>query len=90
MSRRLLLVLAIGAALLAPEASLACAVCAGSDMVESRHAFLWTTLLLSVLPPAMVGGLVWWVWRRTRSEREPAVAPVPAWQPVASELYPPH
>ena len=51
---------------LAPGAASACSVCfAGEE--ESRSAFIWTALLLSVLPPGMVGGMVWWIWRRSRA-----------------------
>lgn len=53
------------AALALPGAAAACAVCAGGGE-ESRSAFIWTTVMLSVLPPAMVGGLVWWLWRLHR------------------------
>ena len=46
-----------------PEMAGACAVCfSGRD--ETRAAFLATTLLLSVLPLAMVGALVFWLRRR--------------------------
>jgi len=60
------------AAALLPESAPACAVCAGGGE-ESRTAFIVTTVGMSVLPPAMVGALVWWIWRRTR-ERETAGA----------------
>lgn len=59
-------------ALALPELAAACSVCAGGGE-ESRDAFIWTAVLLSVLPPGMVGGLVWWLWRlhrqREQSER---------------------
>lgn len=49
--------------LLAPETAGACTVCfSGRD--ETRAAFLATTLLLSVLPLAMIGALVFWLRRR--------------------------
>lgn len=63
---------AFGVALLAlalPELASACSVCAGGGE-ESRDAFIWTTVMLSVLPPAMVGGLVWWLWRLHRQRAE--------------------
>ena len=48
-----------------PDAAAACSVCyAGAE--ESRKAFLFTTVLLSVLPLAMIGALAWWVWRSAR------------------------
>ncbi len=50
---------------LLPEAAAACAVCYGGGE-ESRNAFILTTVLLSVLPLAMIGSLGWWIWRRVR------------------------
>jgi heme/copper-type cytochrome/quinol oxidase subunit 2 len=48
-----------------PDAAAACSVCyAGAE--ESRKAFLFTTVLLSVLPLGMIGALAWWVWRTAR------------------------
>jgi hypothetical protein len=62
-------------ALAAPEAARACSVCGAGRDDETRVAFLVTTLFLSVLPLAMVGGLLAWVrWRlrrRSEGEREP-------------------
>lgn len=57
-----------------PAWAAACAVCAPGDE-ESRSAFIWTTVFLSVLPPGMVGGLVWWLWRQHR-QREQSGDPV--------------
>jgi hypothetical protein len=51
-------------ALLTPEIAAACSVCfSGRD--ETRAAFLATTVLLSALPLAMVGSLVFWLYRRS-------------------------
>ena len=53
-------------AVLTPDAALACSVCyAGAE--ESRKAFLFTTVLLSLLPIGMIGTLAWWVWRHARA-----------------------
>jgi hypothetical protein len=63
-----------GLALLAlPRAASACAVCfSGPD--ETRGAFLSTTVGMSVLPLALVGGIIWWLRRQVKSaEREEAV-----------------
>jgi hypothetical protein len=60
-----------------PEAASACSVCYGGAE-ESRKAFLFTTVLLSMLPIAMLGTLGWWV---SRCNRE-AEAPLP---PLAAE-----
>ena len=54
-----------------PGWAAACAVCAPGDE-ESRSAFIWTTVMLSVLPPGMVGGLVWWLWRQHRERAQSA------------------
>jgi hypothetical protein len=59
------LALAWFATALLPEAAAACAACYGGAE-ESRKAFLFTTLLLSLLPVSMFGALGWWVWRRAR------------------------
>ena len=53
------------AVLLLPESAAACSVCYGGAE-ESRKAFLFTTVLLSLLPIGMIGGFGWWVWRRLR------------------------
>lgn len=44
---------------------LACATCFSGD---GRGAFLATTALLSLLPLALIGGGVWWVYRQHVSE----------------------
>jgi heme/copper-type cytochrome/quinol oxidase subunit 2 len=59
---------------LLPESAIACSVCwAGAE--ESRKAFLFTTILLSVLPLGMIGAFAWIVWRSVqdgeRAERAP-------------------
>jgi hypothetical protein len=59
-----------------PRISAACSVCYGGDE-ESRTAFILTTVFLSVLPLAMIGSLVWWLWRAaSRAEREREARPV--------------
>jgi hypothetical protein len=69
-------------ALAAPEIARACSVCGAGREDETRVAFLLTTLFLSVLPLAMLGGLLAWVrWRlrrRTVDEREPIAPPAAA------------
>ena len=61
---RLLPLLAL-AALLVPELADACAVCFSASE-ESRGAFVITTIFLSVLPVALIGGFVWWLRARIR------------------------
>ena len=61
----MLLALAWFAIAVLPDAAAACSVCyAGAE--ESRKAFLFTTVLLSLLPISMIGGLAWFVWRSVR------------------------
>lgn len=49
----------------APAAALACAVCGTSGMENNSWAYFAMTMVLSGLPIAMVGGVVFWVYRRT-------------------------
>lgn len=68
---------------LVPSVAFACPVCfSGSD--ETRAAFLLTTALLSLLPLAMIGGLVYVLVLRSReldaeerAEAEPCLQPSP-------------
>jgi di/tricarboxylate transporter len=53
-------------AVLSPDAASACSVCFGGAE-ESRKAFLFTTVLLSMLPIGMIGALAWWVWRHAQA-----------------------
>lgn len=43
----------------------ACPSCA-SPLEENRQAFVDTTIFLTVVPLAMIGGLVWWIRRKAR------------------------
>jgi hypothetical protein len=54
-------------ALLAPRAASACAVCVSSRGDASALGFLWGTLIMLPLPFLVVGGLIYFVWRRVRS-----------------------
>lgn len=49
-----------------PQVALACSVCSSGKEDANRIAFAVTAAVLSVLPLAMVGGLVWWLRRRSR------------------------
>ena len=69
---------------LLPSPALACAVC-GAAVERNRMAFLGTTVLLSLLPLAMMAGGLWWIARHARGrlagefeEREPVQAPTVA------------
>jgi hypothetical protein len=52
-------------ALLVPAAAQACAVC-GAGGGGNRTTFLWTTLLLSILPLALLAGGLAFLWRAAR------------------------
>lgn len=73
---------ALALSLAAPATAQACAVC-GAAVERSKAAFLGTTILLSLLPLALIGGALWWISRHARerlagefAERErPTVAP---------------
>lgn len=59
----------------APRLAEACYVCSSGRDDETRAAFLLTTVFLSVLPLAIVGGGVLWLRRRFRQlERQTAAA----------------
>ena len=58
-----------------PRLAQACSVCSAGREDENRLAFLVTTVFLSSLPLAMIGGTLWWLRRRVlQLEREQAVA----------------
>ena len=71
----------------APRAAGACAVCLGSQSDLARQAFFGTTMLLTLLPLALIGGLIWWIRRRARQleseERQRLAAAAP---PLASRI----
>ena len=52
--------------LLAPRVSEACAVCMSGREEASQWAFIGTTIGLSLLPLALIGGTIWWIRRRLR------------------------
>ena len=49
-----------------PTLALACPVC-GTAKESTREAFLATTIVMSLLPLAIIGGGVWWLWRRAQA-----------------------
>jgi hypothetical protein len=58
----------VGAALVwAPRVGHACGVCFTGREDDARIAFIGTTVLLTLLPLAMIGGVTWWLWRRARA-----------------------
>lgn len=63
--------------LLAPAAALACPVC-GTGPERSREAYVSMTMVLSLLPLAMVGGLIFVFVRRARQKATPEDMPEPS------------
>ena len=54
----------------------ACPSCA-SPLEENRQAFVDTTIFLSLAPLAMIGGLAWWIRRKSREIEGPPQIEVP-------------
>ncbi len=54
----------------APTIAEACSVCMTGREDENRIAFLVTTVFLSLLPLAILGGVVYWIWRRMRDQSQ--------------------
>ncbi len=50
-----------------PGVALACPVCFASKNEANRVAFVGTTILMTSLPVAMIGGAIYWVARRSRT-----------------------
>lgn len=65
MSPRLGAVAAGLLAALSPALARACAVC-GAAVDRNQNAFLGSTILLSLLPLALIGGGLWWLARHAR------------------------
>jgi hypothetical protein len=69
-----------GVVLVLPDLASACPVCMPEDD-ESRMAFLSTTLFLTVLPLAVVGGALGFLrWRYLQLRRSPVLPPLTARQ----------
>lgn len=64
--RASIIALAIIAALGAHATALACPACATAAPEASRQAFVSSTVFLSLMPLAMIGGAVLWIRRRAR------------------------
>lgn len=58
-----------------PGLAEACSVCMSGREDENRLAFIVTTIFMSVLPLAMIGGLGWYLRRRSRAIAEPGIPP---------------
>ena len=69
--------------LLAPRIALACSVCMAGRDDETRTAFILTTVFLTVLPLALIGGVVGWLTRRARNpESQRSVSASPRLDPA--------
>lgn len=68
--RRLLSAVLVAVAVVLPRLALACPVCMAAD-ARRGDAYVATTVMLSLLPLAAIGGIAWLVWRRSST---PAVA----------------
>jgi hypothetical protein len=55
-------------ALLAPRVSDACAVCISARDDGTQLGFLLGTLIMTPLPFIVIGSIIFFVWRRTRSD----------------------
>jgi hypothetical protein len=55
--------------LIATRKIFACAVC-GTAIEASRQAFIYSTTLLTLMPLFMVGGLVYYLFRASRSRQQ--------------------
>jgi Na+/melibiose symporter-like transporter len=66
----------------APAAALACPVCGLAGPGNNGWAYLAMTIMMSVVPLAFIGGVVFWVYRRTSAE------PVDAALPTGREIRP--
>jgi hypothetical protein len=61
--------LALGMLTAPAPGALACAVCGfGED--KSSQTFLYSTMVLSLVPLGLIGGILYWLYRSTR-RREP-------------------
>ncbi|CAK0773552.1 hypothetical protein CCP3SC5AM1_860009 [Gammaproteobacteria bacterium] len=55
--------------LVAEREVFACAVC-GTGIEASRKAFIYSTAILSIAPLAMIGGLIYYLFRKNRKHNE--------------------
>jgi hypothetical protein len=70
MMRRLLAPLVVALAVALPRLARACPVCMAAD-ARRMDAYVATTVLLSLLPLAAIGGIAWLVWRRSAAAAYP-------------------
>jgi hypothetical protein len=68
------LLLALAASM--PATALACSVC-GAVSEPTKRAYLTTTILLSAIPLAMIGGFLYWLKRASRMRDDADLSPGP-------------
>jgi Na+/melibiose symporter-like transporter len=68
------LVVALALLFAAPASALACPVCGLAGPGNNGWAYLAMTLMLSALPVGILGGVLFWVYRRTKEAEEAAEA----------------
>ena len=61
-----------------PQVAMACPVCFAGIEGDSRVAFIVTTAFLTFLPLTLLGGTVWWFWRRSGAREDRSRAEVKA------------
>ncbi len=69
-----------------PKLAWACSVCSAGREDETRTAFILTTAFLTVLPLAMIGGLIYCLVRRARQLERDADRPRAHARPVQASL----
>lgn len=67
-----ILVIALVLVAFTPAAALACPVCGLAGPGDNGWAYFAMTMMLSVLPLAFIGGVVYWVYRRASAVPPPA------------------
>ncbi len=60
-----------------PAVALACPVCGTAGPNDNGWAYFAMTIVLSALPLGMMGGVGWWIYRRSTGADIAAGAPLP-------------
>ena len=63
---RIAILLVLSLVLVVPESADACAVCSSGREEASRTAFIIGTAFMTALPFVLVGGLIWWIRKKSR------------------------
>ena len=59
--------IAVSLVLASPAVSQACAVCMSGRDDENRTAFIAMTAFMTTMPFLLIGGIVFWLWRRAKA-----------------------